>query len=789
MQYEKMNPHSLINIFPNLCQQLAEAKLKPPSHNEGNKEASEDCNDGSEARTLTPTEPLPYQMDEMVFHNFIESIPVLIYVYRGSKFIYVNPAFENALGYSNTELQNMNFWDVVHPDFKDLASQRGYARQRGGNPPQQYEIKVISKNGEEKWLDLFHSITTVYGETTIVVGAYEITEKKRLQEKLEIGEARYRAVVEDQTEMILRLSQDKKITFINEVAIRYFGFQHEEPMNTSFSPAAYEHFRAKLDQYLNLLGPDNPAVTFEEHVISANSQVWNEWNIRIIIHKKNSPCEYQIVGRNITEHKIFSEELRKARDELETQVKQRTVQLRKANQELTNVNNNLNNIINTMPDEVILVNQNFEIEILNNAFKSNFGGMVKEVQRYLKDNLSGSQSQIINKMLQVGTAFKDEEFILTTTKGDMHFLASGTPIFKGTGEVRSGLIILRPIKEIHKLVNRFSGSHAKFHFKNIIAQSDIMLNVLRLAKIDAGGESNVLIEGESGTGKELFAQAIHNEGERSNGPFIAVNCGAIPRELIGSELFGYAEGAFTGAKKGGNPGKFELASGGTIFLDEIGDMPFEQQAALLRVIEEKTVTRIGGNHLIPVDVRIVCATNKDIRQEIEKGNFRQDLYYRINVASLKIPALRERKEDIPLLFRYFVSNAKTEFSGKENFNPELLDYFINYNWPGNVRELQNVVERMLNMAAGTKLGIEHLPAEIYTFCDLDKHNCPLPSVPVNNGEPKNAEDIKNLLVDMERNNIVELLDRYRGTVSKVAKELGVSRNTVYRKIKNYDIKR
>lgn len=770
MQYEKMNQHGLNNIFSNLRQQLAETKLKP-SYNEENKE----------------DEPQLSQMNEKVFRNFIESIPVLIYVYRGSKFIYVNPAFENALGYSRIELQNMNFWDVVHPDFKDLASRRGYARQRGGNPPQQYEIKVISKNGEEKWLDLFHSITTVDGETTIVVGAYDITEKKRFQEKLELSEARYRAVVEDQTEMILRLSLAKKITFINEAAIRYFGLPHDESADTSCLPAVYEHFRAKLDHYLELLGPDNPAVTFEEHVISANNQVWNEWHLRTIIPKEDGLYEYQIVGRDITEHEMVSEELRKARDELETQVKQRTAQLSKANQELTSLNNNLNNIINNMSDEVILVNQKYEIEILNDAFKNNWGDMVKKVQRYLKDNPNGDKSQFIIKMLQEGAAFRDEEFILATTKGDVHFLASGTPIINKSGEVKRGLIILRPMKEIHKLVNRFSGAHAKFHFKDIIAQSDIMLNIIRRANIAAGGESNVLIEGESGTGKELFAQAIHNEGERRNGPFIAVNCGAIPRELIGSELFGYAEGAFTGAKKGGNPGKFELASGGTIFLDEIGDMPFEQQATLLRVIEEKAVTRIGGNHLIPVDVRIVCATNKNIRQEVEKGNFRQDLYYRINVVYLKIPALRERREDIPLLFRYFVSHAKTEFSGKEISNPELLDYLINYNWPGNVRELQNVVERMLNMAAGTKPGIAHLPAEI--FCDVDKHNCPLPPMPENNGEPKSAEDILTLLADMERNKIVELLNRYRGNVSKAAKELEVSRNTIYRKIKKYNIKR
>jgi sigma-54 dependent transcriptional regulator, acetoin dehydrogenase operon transcriptional activator AcoR len=298
---------------------------------------------------------------------------------------------------------------------------------------------------------------------------------------------------------------------------------------------------------------------------------------------------------------------------------------------------------------------------------------------------------------------------------------------------------------------------------------------------------NVLIEGESGTGKELFAQAIHNQSNRRKGPFVAINCGAIPRELIGSELFGYAEGAFSGAKKGGNPGKFELASGGTLFLDEIGDMPFEQQVSLLRVIQEKKVTRIGSNQVVPVDVRIICASNKKLLDEIQKGNFRHDLYYRLNVVQITVPPLREHAEDIPELFQYFLAKIDEQWANDiQNMTPEVMKYLAEYNWPGNVRELENVVDRMYMMAAGNQITPEHLPLEI---C------CPTPveflSSGLNSALPSNNTDsrgkMKALINQVETDEIKTLLSKHRGNISKIARELGVSRNTVYRKIKQNDI--
>ncbi|MEW6723313.1 MAG: sigma 54-interacting transcriptional regulator [Bacillota bacterium] len=251
----------------------------------------------------------------------------------------------------------------------------------------------------------------------------------------------------------------------------------------------------------------------------------------------------------------------------------------------------------------------------------------------------------------------------------------------------------------------------QYTFDDIVSKSDSMKKTIELAKKLALSDSTILIQGESGTGKELFAQSIHNASRRKNGPFVPVNFAALSANLLESELFGYEDGAFTGAKKGGKPGLFGEAHGGTIFLDEIGDAPLEFQASLLRVLQEKQIRRVGGIKMIPVDVRVITATNKDLKLEVEKGNFRHDLFFRINVLPLYLPPLRERKEDIILLLetylRKFTNNKIT--SANEFFSTDTLEYLISYEWVGNVRELVNVVEYLVNINGSHPIGIKDLP--------------------------------------------------------------------------------
>ncbi len=440
-----------------------------------------------------------------------------------------------------------------------------------------------------------------------------------------------------------------------------------------------------------------------------------------------------------------------------------------------------------MPDGAIIVNTQGKIKEVNLAAQGLMGHSQEEMQgknltEYLGQNIPHTRA-----MLKTGKPYRDVEVLLTGQEHKLHAVVSGIPFRNKEGVIKGGVVYLSPIEDIHMLVNRFSGARASYSFQDIITASPTMKEAIHLARMAASSTSNVLLEGESGTGKEVFAQAIHSESQRKSGPFIAVNCGAIPRELIGSELFGYIEGAFTGARKGGKPGKFELASGGTLFLDEIGDMPLEQQVTLLRVLQEKNITRIGDSRIIPVDVRVICATNKNLWQEVEAGNFRADLYYRLNVINIDIPPLRQRREDIMLLFDYFLSKIPLGQESLDSERGRVEEYLQKYTWPGNIREMQNVVERMVHLAGTQPVGVKHLPPEIrrikYDLAD-DRLINDLPDLSLYEARGKK----KKMMQEQERTMIIDLLERFEGNITRVAKEMGVNRSTIYRKMKVYKIK-
>ena len=302
----------------------------------------------------------------------------------------------------------------------------------------------------------------------------------------------------------------------------------------------------------------------------------------------------------------------------------------------------------------------------------------------------------------------------------------------------------------------------------IIGSAPPLVKARQTAKTYGHKEGNVLILGETGTGKELFAQAIH-EGLRANGPFVTVNCAAIPLELAESELFGYERGAFTGARTEGHPGKFEMAHQGTIFLDEINSMPLPVQATILRVVETKRVTRINGKREIPVDVRIIAASNRVLADEVSAGTFRKDLFYRLNVLPLRVPALRDMKEDIPALLDAFFRACAEEYCAcPKRISPEALRHMLSYDWPGNVRELKNCAEYLCFTVETDEVAEHHLPPEIVA------RRIEAPE------EPKNLESL-------ERKLLIDTMHRFHGNAVEAAKTLGISRSTLYRKLKKYGI--
>ncbi|WP_419962909.1 sigma-54-dependent Fis family transcriptional regulator [Pantoea vagans] len=333
------------------------------------------------------------------------------------------------------------------------------------------------------------------------------------------------------------------------------------------------------------------------------------------------------------------------------------------------------------------------------------------------------------------------------------------------------ILSLRENQRIRAITRRVLGVSASYTFDMIRGQAPTLQQALQDARASSRSGSTVLLTGESGTGKELFAQAIHNASSRAHESFVAVNCGALPRDLVQSELFGYVDGAFTGSRRGGSAGKFELADGGTLFLDEIGEMPLEAQTSLLRVLQESEVLRIGAAHPVKVDVRIIAATHCDLQSAVEQGAFRRDLFYRLNVISLTIPALRERQIDIPDLVNTFIRTLCQRLNKlPPQVSPEAMNALEAWHWPGNVRELENLVERIVNLCQSHIIDLADLPPAMVTRSEAENHT-----------------PASSLLQDNERACILQTLRAQGGNMRQSAKLLGISRTALYNKLNQWNI--
>jgi sigma-54 dependent transcriptional regulator, flagellar regulatory protein len=360
----------------------------------------------------------------------------------------------------------------------------------------------------------------------------------------------------------------------------------------------------------------------------------------------------------------------------------------------------------------------------------------------------------------------------------------------------------RVVDELHRArvyreqfeLARERGNEEVKQFRTLVGTSPGMRAVRRMMAQVADTDATVLVLGESGTGKEVVARNLHDYGRRRNGPFVPVNCGAIPAELLESELFGHEKGAFTGALTA-RAGRFELARGGTLFLDEIGDMPLSMQVKLLRVLQERTFERVGGTQTLDADVRIICATHKNLDDMIARGSFREDLYYRINVFPIEMPALRERVEDLPLLVNELVARLERDRRGTVRFSSGAMESLRRHGWPGNVRELSNLVERMGIMNPGGIIGLADLPAKLrHVEGDEEQFDLPVAdampaNIPCGTDAllPLNGLDLKEYLQDIEKTLIQQALDDCAGVVARAADRLRLRRTTLVEKLKKYEL--
>jgi len=440
-------------------------------------------------------------------------------------------------------------------------------------------------------------------------------------------------------------------------------------------------------------------------------------------------------------------------------------------------------VLNTAYDGLIVVNKEGIVTMTNQAFASFF--------QQSPDDMMGKH---------IKEVYKNPKFIEVLETGEPVFgyihelngheiIASRIPIVQDGNIVGAlGKVVFKNVNELYALMKKVDSlRHELDYYKKTMLQKNssalellqgknpLMASLVQTAQRVAKSGSTVLLRGESGTGKELFAQLLHTESTHFQGPFIKVNCAAVPENLLESELFGYEEGAFTGARKGGKLGKFELADGGTLFLDEIGDMEMVMQAKLLRVIQEREVERLGSSKPRKIDVRLVAATNRDLEAMIRDKQFREDLYYRLNVVTLTIPPLRERKDDIESLIQTFVKKFNHQFAQTvTDVSPETQNVLMKHRWPGNIRELENIIERAFNMLDGPEIQLKHLPGYLQILSGHETH-------------PFVGGSLENILAGVEKEALIYALDTAKGNKVQAAKILGLSRAGLYKKLKKHNL--
>lgn len=444
------------------------------------------------------------------------------------------------------------------------------------------------------------------------------------------------------------------------------------------------------------------------------------------------------------------------------------LKVEKTQNELFNAYQYLNKVMDSINSGIFALNTSGMIKAINKSACTMLC-IREEVINKKVDKIFNNWGDMLKEITE-GKIYEGKEVTCACGNKKKIFSLNAYPIKNKNGDITGIVGIFNDIQNVYNLVNKYTGKNATYTFEDIIGKSKKIFALKKQAESIANSPSTVLIQGESGTGKELIAQAIHNSSSRRDKSFVAINCGAIPKSLIESELFGYERGAFTGAKPGGHPGKFELANGGTLFLDEIGEMPLDVQVHFLRILQTSCFYRVGGSKNISVDVRIIAATNENLKEKVEKGTFREDLYYRLSVIPINVPPLRERIGDVEILIQYFLKTKAVKL-GKSipKIEEGIYRKLIDYTWPGNVRELENCIENIVNMNGKTSFNFE-------SGFSMEKQK---------NVSQKVLEYNMCSLEQWDEMAIKSCIEKCNGNITKSAKILGINRSTIYSKMKKF----
>jgi PAS domain S-box-containing protein len=451
----------------------------------------------------------------------------------------------------------------------------------------------------------------------------------------------------------------------------------------------------------------------------------------------------------------------------------------------------LDAVIKFSSDEILVADGKGKVLRANAIFEENFGVKLSAVLGKTVDELE-KKKIFFPSVTKLVLDKKNVQTVIQSRRDGRKLLATGTPAFNQDGSVFRVIVNTRDITRLNRLKQQLEEAELlKNRYQQeltelrqgyltssvIVASSPAMLELIKVAKKIAAVDSTVLLTGESGSGKGMIARYIHNSSLRSEKPFTVVNCGAIPENLLESELFGYAGGAFTGARREGKIGKLELANEGTLFLDEITELPLNLQVKLLHVIQEGLICRIGGTSEIKLNLRFIAATNRDIARLVEEGKFREDLFFRLDVIPLQVPSLQERREDIKPLVEQFLEKLSRRYAQHKYFSPDAYKYLENYHWPGNVRELENLIERMMIVVEGDEIGVQHLPRHLVGKGDFREGT---------SLSGRSIQPLREAREAVEKALLTEAMRRYR-TTYEIAEVLEIDQSTVVRKINKYKL--
>jgi PAS domain S-box-containing protein len=673
-----------------------------------------------------------------------------LYVLQEGQLIYVNAWLCKILGYeSREELIGKPFGELIHPDDRNLFEGE-ITGQKGLNTPGRRVARVFRKDGRTIWALMEESAALYRGRSASVGCLIDFTPFKQAEESLRHSLERYEVMINEVEDAVAEVDLNGNILSTNRAGCRYWGTSMEESIGVNYRTYMDEEtakFVARAYNQVYRTGVPGKNIVYEIIRKNGERRIIEDC-VSLIRNTEGVITGFRTVSRDITSRKEAERELVEHRSRLEA-------------------------IFRSVKDAIITVDPELRVIEANNSTEGICGITAKEIVGEVfpqcLNQCNHDCFEVLRQTLERKTTIRDYRVECGRRQRHQQIVSvTSSPLLGPDGRFMGAVLVIRDMTLIRDLERELRERH---RYQNIIGKSKKMQEIYRLLEELANLETTVLVTGESGTGKDLIARALHYSGERAFKPLVTVNCSALAESLLESELFGHVKGAFTGAIHD-RQGRFQAANEGTILLDEIGDISPLIQLKLLRVLQEKEFEKVGESIPQKVNVRVIASTNKELKEKVRRGEFREDLYYRLKVVEITLPPLRERLEDLPLFVEHFCRLFNERFKKNiEGVSSEVLSRFMDYPWPGNVRELEHIIEHAFVLCRGKAIALEHLPAEIRNYESAGNAATPKGRVKGSKGAPE----------------ILDALNRTRWNKVRTARLLGISRQTVYRKIREYEL--